>query len=474
MNELREWIGTGLHAPLRYPLGILVGAFLLLAMNALWRRTYPRERLAWWIAGMTAVSFIAMPVPAIVPWILAADIVIFFAVFYDAWTPPHPRDFRVNRETQRVVSLLKDHPVGLLVTYLGRRPATFDLGDDIPSEFTADPPRFSLTLRPRQRIQLRYTLRGSRRGAFQLEAVHFAGKSRWGWWRRMGTIPLPGELHVYPDLRQLEEYALLARTNRLSLVGVRRARRIGQDHDFERLRDYTPDDNFKHIDWRATARRNRLTVKDFQTSQSQRVVFLIDCGRMMTNLVGGLSLLDHALNATLMLSYVALRQGDSVGMICFSREIHASVPPKGGRGQMNRLLHAAFDRFPSMVESRYDLAFSQLAAQVRRRALVVLITNVMDEVNAERIRAHLRSMVGKHLPLGILLRDPGLYRTAESVESDGKDVYAAAAAAEILLWRRRVLSELEHTGVLMLDAFPDQLTAPLVNRYLEIKAQHML
>ena len=112
-------------------------------------------------------------------------------------------------------------------------------------------------------------------------------------------------------MQQLGQYALLARTNRLSLLGVRRKRRIGQDHDFERLRDYTLDDNYKHIEWRATARRRKLTVKDFQSSQSQRIIFLMDCGRMMTNEAAGLSLLDHALNAMLMLGYVALRQGDS-------------------------------------------------------------------------------------------------------------------------------------------------------------------
>jgi uncharacterized protein (DUF58 family) len=119
--------------------------------------------------------------------------------------------------------------------------------------------------------------------------------------------PVPTELHVYPDMKQLAEYALLARKNRLSLLGLRRTRRIGQDNEFERLRDYTLDDNYKFIDWRATARRDKLTVRDFQQNQSQRLIFLVDCGRMMTNQAAGLSLLDHAFNSMLMLSYVARR-----------------------------------------------------------------------------------------------------------------------------------------------------------------------
>ncbi len=158
-------------------------------------------------------------------------------------------------------------------------------------------------------------------------------------------------------MKQLREYALLARTNRLSLMGVRRTRRIGQDNEFERLRDYTLDDNYKHIDWRSTARRSKLTVKDFQANQSQRVIFLVDCGRMMTNTAGASACWIMRFNAMLMLSYVALRKGDSVGLLCFSDDIHSFVPPRGGMNQMNRLLHASFDRFPRLVESRYDQAF---------------------------------------------------------------------------------------------------------------------
>jgi uncharacterized protein (DUF58 family) len=257
-------------------------------------------------------------------------------------------------------------------------------------------------------------------------------------------------------------------------LGMRRTRRIGQDNEFERLRDYTLDDTYKHIDWRTTARRNKLTVKDFQANQSQRVIFLLDCGRMMVNQLGGLSLLDHGLNALLMLSYVALSRGDSVGLICFSDEIHSFVPARGGLRQMNRLLHASFDRFPRLVESRYDQAFLYLGGHCRKRSLVVLITNVIDEVNANQVRQYLGSLSGRHLPLGVLLRDRELFQAVEFEPGDEDGVYRAAAAADIISWRAQVLADLQARGALALDVFPDELTAPLVNRYLEIKARHLL
>jgi uncharacterized protein (DUF58 family) len=194
----------------------------------------------------------------------------------------------------------------------------------------------------------------------------------------------------------------------------------------------------------------------------------------MTNEASGLSLLDHALNSALMLSFVALRQGDSVGMIAFSDRIHAYVPPQGGMNHMNQLLHASFDRFPQLVESRYDEAFLYLATHVRKRSLVVLISNLIDEVNAHQVRSYLGTLVGRHLPLGVLMRDHQLFDAADLAPQNETELFRAAAAAEILTWRHQVLRDLEHQGVLALDVFPEDMTAPLVNTYLEVKARHML
>ncbi len=357
----------------------------------------------------------------------------------------------------------------------------------------AEPDEFLINLPAESRTTLRYDLRATRRGEFSLERVYLSVRSRLSLWQRMLSLPCRSRVNVYPDMKQLGEYAILARTNRLSLMGLRRTRRIGQDNEFERLRDYTLDDNYKHIDWRSTARRGKLTVKDFQANQSQRIVFMIDCGRMMTGEAAGVSLLDHALNSALLLSFVALRQNDQVGLMCFSNEVHSFLPPKGGKDQMNRILHACYNQFPQMVESRYDEAFERLAANVRKRTLVILITNIIDEVNAHQVSRHLTTLSGKHLPMGVLLRDHALFDAVEEVEEqflatavaqgampqvagqlpDSK-LFGAAAAADILLWRRRVLANLENAGVLLVDTFPENLTAPLVNQYMEIKARHLL
>ena len=346
--------------------------------------------------------------------------------------------------------------------------------DDLPDNFECSPSEHDLQLAPMGRLTASSKLTPGKRGAFELQFVYLQFYSPLRLWKRQLRLPLKNPLNVYPDLKQLSDYALLAKTNRLSLIGVRKTRRIGQDSEFERLRDYSRDDNYRHMDWRSTARRRKLTVRQFQNDQSQRVIFLLDCGRMMTNERDGYTLLDHALNSTLMMAYVALSQGDAVGMLCFSDTIHSYIPPRGGSSQMNRLIQAGFDQFPRLVESRYDQAFLYLSNHCKRRSLVVLATNVIDEVNGASVVDYLGNINGQHLPLGILLRDREMFDAADAPDGGDFQMYRAAAAADILLWRDQVVKDLTHRGVLVVDSFPDELTAPLINQYLEVKAKHLL
>jgi uncharacterized protein (DUF58 family) len=470
------------------PLALIL--LLPLALLALGRRlgVYPRAP-AVWLATVPAVLAVPLAVgirflpplaaveATLSPYVdllavilIGLDLLLILILAADLISLPSGSVFSAEREMQRVASLQTAHPVKLTVSNRSQRNVEVEVRDDFPDEAEVDHEEFRIALPPRSRRAVTYQLLAQRRGAFNLERVYLRFTSALRFWQKTCQLPVESLLHVYPDMRQMREYAMLARMDRLNLVGLRRTRRIGQDNEFERLRDYTLDDNYKHIDWRTTARRGKLTVKDFQSNQSQRVIFLIDCGRMMTNTSGGISLLDHSLNAALMLSYVALNKGDAAGLICFADEVQAFVPPRGGMNQMNRLLHASFDRFPRLVESRYDEAFVYLNARCRKRSLVVLITNVIDEVNAQQIDSYLSRLTGRHLPLAVLLRDHAIFDAAENPPGPLQDV----AARDILNWRSGVLRDMESRGVLSLDVFPEQMTAPLVNRYLEVKARHLL
>lgn len=474
MDRLNQLLTQNADFLNHYAVLIVVLAALPIAILAWTKRIYPHVAQLALFSVPVILTLALLIDKRLLAIVLVADLAIPFLVLIDLFTMPAQRRLSIERQVMKIASLQQPHRVTLQISNVSDRGFTAWVRDDVPQEFVAEPKEFVLRLGGKSRTTVHYDLTASRRGAYNLHCVHVRVRSFFGLWKRFYKYDAPHSIHVYPDMKQLAEFALLARTNRLSLMGVRRTRKVGTENDFERLRDYTLDDNYKFIDWRASARRNKLTVKDFQTSQSQRLIFLIDCGRLMTNHSAGISLLDHALNAALMLSYVALRQGDSVGMICFADKVLSYVPPRGGMNQMNQLLHSSFDRFPQLVESRYDDAFLYLHTHCKKRSLVVLITNVIDEVNSHQIQSYLGNVVGQHLPLGVILRDHHLFDAADRDPRSEEELFRAAAAAEILSWRHQVLRDLEHTGVLSLDVFPEDMSTRLVNSYLKIKARHLL
>ncbi len=454
-------------------IGLLVLASPLLLLAFGWR-IFPTTRWFGLLIPLCLTTLLILATPLFIYFLVVLDLIVLSVVVLDLLTITGPSGLTVERHTLRSASLGGTHDVKLLLDNRGSRTKLLEVRDDLPDGLTADPESQTLTLKPGKRAELDYRIRPTRRGSFQFESVYLRLRSRLGLWNRFVDKPCPGELLVYPDMKQLAEYALLSRTNRLSLIGVRRTRKIGQDNNFERLRDYSQDDNYKHIDWRSSARRNKLTVKQFQADQSQRLVFMLDCGRMMTNEYRGLSLLDYALNSILMLSYVALEQGDSVGFICFSDKIESYVPMRGGLSQMNRLLHAGFNRFPSMKQTNYDDAFLHFSKNCRRRSMVVLISNIIDDVSAAQVSGYMRTLRSRHLPVMCLLRDRSVFDYADNPSLDDSVLYRSAAAAQLLIWRNEVIQKMENAGVLSVDAFPESLTTPLVNRYLQAKAKHLL
>jgi uncharacterized protein (DUF58 family) len=446
---------------------------------AAWKsRTFPTALLVGLMFVPIFLGLVTVVFPTMLVGVLFVDAFIIVMAAADYFILPSKRGaakgLLVERSIPRTVSI--NIATDTEFTLLNRTGRTFigSVKDDMPEHFTAKPQSHDLHLPPLAKVTFRRKVTGDRRGAFQFEKTYVKTRSVLRLWRRQFVIKLESRVNVYPDMKQLSEYAILARTDRLSLIGVRKTRRVGQDSEFERLRDYSADDNYRHIDWRTTARRNKLTVRQFQSDQSQRVIFLLDCGRMMTNERNGMSLLDHSLNSALMMSYVALAQGDAVGMLCFSDTIHSYIPPRGGKNQLNRLLQAGFDQFPRLVESRYDQAFLHLSNHCKRRTLVVFMTNLIDEVNAGQVVDYLGNLVGRHLPLGVLLRDRQMFDAADHPTENPDQLYRSAVAAEILCWRDQVIRDIRHRGSLVLDVFPDEMTAPLVNQYLQVKAQHLL
>ena len=479
VDQIINFVGQSFQFLLQRPLVMLFCMALPFLLAARVRRVFPTRVMLALFTALASMSVLIAFAPIIAPVVLLLDFVFLLVVFGDFFTVIKASSLEASRNVLRIASLGKPHEVEIELVNNSKRRAFVTVKDDLPECFTADPASFDTIIEPRSRTVFDYRINSDTRGKYEMHSVFVRAISSLSLWKAHYSIPVESLVYVYPDMRQIAEYDLLARTNRLNLVGVRRTRKIGQDNEFERLRDYTTDDNYKNIDWRSTAKRRKLTVKDFQTNQSQRIIFMLDCGRLMTGMSGRFDMLDHALNAILMLSYVALKQGDAVGLVCFGDKVHSFTPPRTGLRHINHLLNATFNQKASYVESRFDDAFFYLQKNCPKRSLVVLITNVLDEVNANQILQFSSQLTGRHLPLCVFARDHDLFQmvdqyTESMASSEDTALYEAAASATILSWRRQVITDLQHQGVLAIESFPEDMTAQLVNQYLEIKARHLL
>ncbi len=376
---------------------------------------------------------------------------------------------RVRRVLERKLSLGAENHVRLKVENLSRWTLRLVVKDDPPSHFHTPQRELSTVLPGFGNAVLDYGTTPPRRGQFAFGDVHLRGRSFLGlslWQKR---VEAAAQVDVYPDLLSVRRYDLLLRARRLEEAGFRRTRRRGAGTDFESLREYVPDDEYRRIDWKATARRGRPFTREYEEERGRTIMLLIDAGRMMSAQVGSLSKLDHAINAALMLAYVALNRDDSVGLIVFADSIRTLAPPRKGRAYLQRILEELYDIQPTMTEPDYRAAMYHLHDRARKRSLAVLFTDLVDEQASRRLIAYTAAAYPRHLPLVVTISDPEVRRAAETVPESGPELFERAVASQVLRDRERALALLRSSGADVLETPAGELTVALVNRYLELK-----
>lgn len=330
------------------------------------------------------------------------------------------------------------------------------------------------SLAGRQWAEIAYQARPVARGEARFGKVELRVLSPLRLWQVRKLAGEDAAVRVYPDFRALAKYSLLATDNRLSQIGVLQVRRRGEGTEFHQLREYRQGDAQRAIDWKATSRTGRLIAREYEEERDQRVLLVIDCGRRMATkddaLDGagdGLSHFDHTLNAALLLAHVAARQGDAVGMLTMGGVQRYSEPRKSVAA-VNAILERAYDIEPTLAVPDYEQAAREVMTRVRRRTLVILLTNLRDEDDGTLLPA-LNLLKTRHLVVLASLREAILGRAlAARVDSFDRAV-THAAAAEYLAERERVFRRIDAAGVLTLDIEPERLPIALVNRYLELK-----
>lgn len=405
---------------------------------------------------------------------LAANLLVVLVAIVDLWWTPSPRDIAVTRDVPEVLSVGTANPVALHVVLRHSGSLELELTDEVPQP--GESPDLPLRFRLAAWAEATGTYHAvpRRRGRLEFGALHLRYRSRLRLWYREERRPATKQVRVYPDIRAVRRFDLLARKNRLAEMGLKTWRLRGREGEFERLREYRREDELRHVDWKATAKYRKLISREFTVERNQNIVVLLDCGRSMCNESEGLSHLDRGLNAAIILSYIALGQGDNVSLLAFSNRIHRFAGPVRGKPAIQRLIRETYDLEPRLDASDYGLACEELLRRQKKRALVLLITHALDEQHLVSIRRYLRALVTPHLFLTVFLRDIGLGELAATVPRDDLEAFHAAAAAEMLETQARRVAALRQSGMLVLEVLPQALSAAVVNQYLDLKARHLL
>jgi uncharacterized protein (DUF58 family) len=405
-------------------------------------------------------------------WIYALAVVILFIM---DWRMAGRVDrFEVTRHHDTKLSLGVQNPVTLSVRNRARRGTSFLVRDEPPEAFQIETRLLNGRVQPLATWTGVYHLQPLRRGDYAFGDITLRWHGPLGLVLRQGSVKAAGPVKVYPNLLDVRMYDLLLRKNRLQELGLRTTRMFGEGTEFERLREYLPDDEYRRINWKATARRHRPVTVQYQTERSQTVIAVLDTGRMMQSPVADIAKLDYAVNAVLFLGYVATGKGDRVGVMSFADDVSHYLAPRQGRGQFYRMLEVLYAVDAQQVEPNYRKALAYLAVKQRRRALVVIFTDLSSGTSLDHLVAQVSLLARSSLPLVVTISDPDVHAAADQVPHDSLSVYQRASAAQMLDERRVVLDTLRKRGVLTLDVPANQLSLAVINRYLELKGRTLL
>lgn len=358
--------------------------------------------------------------------------------------------------------------VQLRIRHSGRRPVVMGLFDGIPADAEAAALPWYGAIPPGIVVKMSYDVTIPHRGESIFGSIHFRilGPMRLLW--RKHVVDAHQSVRVYPNYAPVLRLSLLATDHRQDQMGIVRKSRAGSSRDFHQLRDYRQGDSLSQIDWKSTSRRLQLISRDFQEQRNQQVVFLLDCGRRMRSLDGALPHFDHCLNALLMVSYVALRQGDHVAVQSFGGTDRWLPAVKGGHA-MATILDHLYDADATTSPSDFVEASERIMMRFRRRALVIVMTNLRGE-DADEIIPALRSMQQRHLVMLASLCESTVRHAVDQSVADFSAALRHVAARQYLGERHEVLAHLQAGGIITLDVTADQLAVSLANRYLDIKS----
>jgi len=387
---------------------------------------------------------------------------------------PAPGGYAVRRNLPEPFSLGEPEDVEVLIANTAAAGLLGRIADHAPAALRPEPREVAGRFDAQGVLRLRYRTLSPRRGAFLFGRVDLQVWREDGWWRRQVRLPLDQNVAVFPNVVAIKRIQLSLRRGLRAMAGMRRARPPGASTAFAGLRDYVRGDDVRRVSWTATARRDRPVMVEVEAERGQQVVIAVDCGRLMTAPAGDLDKLDHAVNAALMLAWVAQAYGDRVGMMTFDDDVIDFIKPERGAVQLRRITEALYAVRPQYVEPDFGHAMTHLALRVGRRSMVVMLTDVQDPEASRELVAHALRLAARHLVLVVAMSDPAVLHARDAPIDTSDRAYEWAAAEEFVAGRRESFELLRRGGVLGLDVVAGKLSPALVERYLELKERALL
>lgn len=364
-----------------------------------------------------------------------------------------------------------DNQLGIYIE--NRYPFAVDAGiiDEIPFQFQKRDLWFQTTLKPRQRKLINYLLRPTKRGEYEFGDIRVFAQSPLGLVSRRYTIAQAEILPVYPSFLQMRKYELMAISNRLTDIGIKKIRRLGHSMEFEQIKNYVPGDDYRTINWKATARQGVLMTNSYTDEKSQHVYCVIDKSRAMKMPFEGLSLLDYAINASLVLSNVAMLKEDKAGLITIAEKPGAVIAADRKAAQLNRIMEVLYKEKTRYQESNMELLYATIRRTLKQRSLIVFFTNFESMPALERQLPFLKKISQYHLLLVVFFENTELRKLSETPAEDVEGIYIKTIAEKFAYDKKLIAKELTKHGIQTILTAPQNLTVNTVNKYLEIKAK---
>ncbi|HYG14280.1 MAG TPA: DUF58 domain-containing protein [Bacteroidia bacterium] len=379
-----------------------------------------------------------------------------------------------GRETADKFSNGDQNPVA--ITVFNNYPFTVDVMviDEMPDQFQYRGPGMKAEIKSGAKQEFIYDLRPVKRGEYRFDNLNVYTISLLGLVMRRHKFDLTRVVPVYPSYMQMHKYELLAISNRLVMAGIKKIRRIGHNFEFEQIRDYVVGDDFRTVNWKATARRGDLMVNQFQDEKSQQVYSIIDKGRVMRMPFEGLSLMDYAINSSLVISNIAIKKYDKAGLITFTEETVNVLQAERKPGQMDKILQTLFNQKTRYLESNFEMLYSTIRQRIKQRSLLLFYTNFESVTSLRRRMPYFRGLAKNHLLVVIFFENTELDALIDNPAKNLEEVYIKTIAEKMLNEKKQIVGELLKYGIQSILTPPRDLSVNTINKYLELKARGLI